>query len=76
MEQGLLIRDAFPENPGHAPQGLYLFKAGDQHHLSATVRVDPLPEALTSQLPEGAKSYLLQWVAEDGKHRRSVFVEA
>src|ERR1700722_11284006 len=59
-----------------SPPSLYLFKVGDQQHLSATVRVDPLPKALFSHLPNDTKSFLLRWVGEDGDHRRSVFVEA
>jgi hypothetical protein len=59
-----------------SPPSLYLLKAGNQQHLSATTRIDPLPEALSSQLPEGTKSFLSEWVAEDGNHYRSVFVEA
>jgi hypothetical protein len=55
---------------------LYLFKVGDQQHLSATVRVDPLPKVLFSQLPEDTKSFLLRWLTEDGSQRRSVFVQA
>src|SRR5450631_3828680 len=51
-----------------SPPSLCLFNAGDQR-LSATVLVDPLPAALTSHLPEGTKSFLLQWVAEGGNHR-------
>ncbi len=59
-----------------SPPSLYLFKVGDQQHLSATVRVDPLPKALFSQLPEDTKSFLLRWLVEDGSQRRSVFVQA
>ena len=59
-----------------SPPSLYLFKVGDQQHLSATVRVDPLPKVLLSQFREDTKSFLLRWRAEDGSQRRSVFVEA
>ena len=59
-----------------SPPSLYLFRVSDQQHLSATVRVDPLPKALLSQLPEDTKSFLLRWLAEDGSQRRSVFVQA
>ena len=59
-----------------SPPSLYLFRAGDQQHLSSVVRFDPLPKALASRLPQGAKSFLLQWPTEDGNVRRSVLVEA
>ena len=59
-----------------SPPSLYLFKIGDQQHLSDTVRVDPLPKALFSLLPEDTESFLLRWLAEDGSQRRSVFVQA
>ena len=59
-----------------SPPSLYLFKAGDQRHLSNVVQVDPLPKALASRFPSGTKSFLLQWATEDGSQRRSVFVEA
>jgi len=59
-----------------SPPSLYLFKADDQQHLSAVVRRDPLPNAVASRLPQGTKSFLLQWTTEDGTIRRSVFVEA
>lgn len=59
-----------------SPPSLYLFKVGDQQHLSATVRVDPLPKVLLFQLPEDTKSFLLRWLTEDGSQRRSVFVQA
>jgi hypothetical protein len=59
-----------------SPPSLYLFKVDDQQHLSATIRVDPLPKALFSQLPEDTKSFLLRWLGEDGSQRRSVFVQA
>jgi hypothetical protein len=58
-----------------SPPSLYLFKVGDQQHLSATVRIDPLPKVLFSQLPEDTKSFLLRWLTEDGSQRRSVFVQ-
>lgn len=59
-----------------SPPSLYLFKAGAQQHLSSVVRLDPLPKALASRLPQGTKSFLLQWPTEDGNVRRSVLVEA
>jgi hypothetical protein len=59
-----------------SPPSLYLFNVRDQQHLSATIRVDPLPKALFSQLPEGTRSFLLQWLAEDASQQRSLFVEA
>jgi len=59
-----------------SPPSLYLFKADDQQHLSNVVRFDPLPKAVASRLPQGSKSFLLQWATEDGTVRRSVFVEA
>jgi hypothetical protein len=70
-------QEEFEKELDWSPPSLYLFKAGDQQHLSATtVLSNPLPEVLTSQLPEGTNSFLLRWVGEDGDHRRSVFVEA
>jgi|ERR1035438_3161609 hypothetical protein len=69
-------REEFEKQLDWSPPSLYLFKVGDQQHLSATIRVDPLPKALFSQLPEGTKSFLLLWLAEDGSQRRSVFVQA
>jgi hypothetical protein len=69
-------REEFEKQLDSSPPSLYLFKVGDQQHLSATIRVDPLPKALFSQLPEGTKSFLLLWLAEDGSQRRSVFVQA
>jgi hypothetical protein len=68
--------EEFEKQLDWSPPSLYLFKVGDQQHLSATVRVDPLPKALFSQLPEDTKSFLLRWLAEDGSQRRSVFVQA
>jgi len=59
-----------------SPPSLYLFKAGDQQHLSNVVQFDPLPTALVSRFPPGTKSFLLQWDMEDGSQGRSVFVEA
>jgi len=58
-----------------SPPSLYLFDAGDEKHLSATVHVNPLPAAITCQLPDGTKSCLLRWKTNEGTHR-SVFVEA
>jgi len=69
-------REEFEKQLDWSPPSLYLFKVGDQQHLSATIRVDPLPKALFSQLPDGTKSFLLRWLAEDGSERRSVFVQA
>jgi hypothetical protein len=69
-------REEFEKQLDWSPPSLYLFKVGDQQHLSATIRVDPLPKPLFSQLPEGTKSFLLLWLAEDGSQRRSVFVQA
>jgi hypothetical protein len=59
-----------------SPPSLYLFKAGDQQHLSNVVKFDPLPKAIASRFPQGTKSFLLQWDTEDGSVRRSVVVEA
>jgi hypothetical protein len=58
--------EEFEKELDWSPPSLYLFKVGDQQHLSATIGVDPLPMALFSQLPEGTKSFLLRWVAENG----------
>ena len=59
-----------------SPPSLYLFKTGDQQHLSNVVRFDPLPKAVASRFPQGTKSFLLQWATQDGSVRRSLFVEA
>jgi hypothetical protein len=67
---------AFEKQLDWSPPSLYLFKVGDQQHLSATVRVDPVPKVLLSQLPEDTKSFLLRWLTEEGSQRRSVFVQA
>jgi hypothetical protein len=69
-------QEEFEKQLDCSPPSLYLFKVGDQQHLSATIRVDPLPKALFSQLPEETKSFLLRWLSEDGNQRRSVFVQA
>jgi hypothetical protein len=69
-------QEEFESQLDWSPPSLYLFKAGDRQHLSGTLRFDPLPKPLMSQLPEGSKSFLLQWAEEDGSIRRSVFVEA
>jgi hypothetical protein len=69
-------QEQFEKQLDWSPPSLYLFKVGDQQHLSGTVRVDPLPKVLLSQLPEDTKSFLLRWLAEDGSQRRSVFVQA
>ena len=69
-------QEEFEKQLDSSPPSLYLFKAGDQQHLSSTVRVDPLPKVLLSKLPEDTKSFLLRWRTEDGSQRRSVFVQA
>lgn len=69
-------QEQFEKQLDWSPPSLYLFKVGDQQHLSGTVLVDPLPKALFSQLPQDTKSFLLQWLMEDGSQRRSVFVQA
>jgi len=69
-------QEQFEKQLDRSPPSLYLFKVGDQKHLSATVRVDPLPKVLFSQLPEDTKSFLLRWLAEDGSQLRSVIVQA
>jgi hypothetical protein len=69
-------QEEFEKQLDWSPPSLYLFKVGDQQHLSAAIRADPLPKALFSQLPEGTKSFFLRWLAEDGSQRRSVFVQA
>ena len=58
-----------------SPPSLYLFDVDDQQHLSATVCVNPLPRGYSSQLPQGTRSFLLQWDTDDGSRRRSVVVE-
>jgi hypothetical protein len=69
-------QEEFEKQLDWSPPSLYRFNVGDQQHLSATIRINPLPKALFSQLPEGTKSFLLLWRAEDGSQRRSVFVQA
>lgn len=69
-------QEEFEKQFDWSPPSLCLFDVGDQQHLAATIRVDPLPQALSSQLPEGTKSFLLRWLAEDGNQRRSVIVQA
>jgi hypothetical protein len=69
-------QEEFEKQLDWSPPSLYLFKVGDQQHLSATVGVNPLPKALFSQLPEGTTSFLLRWLAEDGSQRRSLYVQA
>ena len=69
-------QEEFEKQLDWSPPSLYLFKVGDQQHPSGTVRVDPLPKVLLSQLPEDTKSFLLLWRTEDGSQRRSVFVQA
>ena len=68
-------REEFEEQLDRSPPSLYLFEVGNQQHLSATVRLNPLPKALFSKLPEDTRSFLLRWLAEDGSPRRSVFVQ-
>ena len=68
-------QEEFESQLDWSPPSLYLFKAGDQKHLSSIVRSDPLPKSVASRFPEGTKSFLLQWQADDGTIRRSVFVE-
>jgi len=50
-------RAEFEKQLDWSPPSLYLFRVGDQQHLSATVRVDPLPKVILSQLPEDTKSF-------------------
>jgi hypothetical protein len=69
-------QEEFEKQLDWSPPSLYLFKVGDQQHLSGTIRADPLPKALFSQLPEETKSFRLRWLTEDGNQRRSVFVQA
>jgi hypothetical protein len=69
-------QEEFQKQLDWSPPSLYLFNAGDTQHLSATVRVDPLPKAFLSRLPKDTKFFLLRWLAEDGSQRRSVFVQA
>jgi hypothetical protein len=69
-------REEFEKQLDGSPPSLYLFEVGDQQHLSAKVRLNPLPKALFSKLPEDTRSFLLRWLAEDGSQRRSVFVQA
>jgi hypothetical protein len=76
MGQTLDTEEEFESQLDWSPPSLYLFKAGDQQHLSNVVRFDPLPKAVASRLPQGTKSFLLQWSTGDGSVRRSVFVEA
>jgi hypothetical protein len=59
-----------------SPPSLYLFSPGDLRHLSTSVQLNPLPQSLMSRFPQGTKSFLLRWIAEDGDQRRSVFLEA
>ena len=76
MGQTFDTEEEFESQLDWSPPSLYLFKADDQQHLSKVVRFDPLPKALASRFPQGAKSFLLQWATEDGSVRRSVIVEA
>jgi hypothetical protein len=75
MGQTFDTEEKFESQLDRSPPSLYLFKAGDQKHLSNVVRFDPLPRALASRFPPGTKSFLLRWATEDGSVRRSVFVE-
>jgi len=75
MGQTFETEEEFESQLDWSPPSLYLFKAGDQNHLSNVVRFDPLPKAMASRFPEGTKSFLLQWPTEDGGVRRSVFVQ-
>ena len=74
--QSFDTEEQFESQLDWSPPSLYLFKAGDQQHLSKVVQFDPLPKALASRFPCGTKSFLLQWTTEDGSVRRSVFIEA
>jgi hypothetical protein len=76
MGQTFENEEEFESQLDWSPPSLYLFKAGDQQHLSSVVRSDPLPKAVASRFPQGTKSFLLQWRTEEGSVRRSVFVEA
>jgi hypothetical protein len=48
-------QEEFEKQFDWSPPSLYRFDVGDQQHLVATIRGDPLPKALFSQLPEGSK---------------------
>jgi hypothetical protein len=50
-------QEEFEKELDWSPPSLYLFKPGDQQHLSGTVLSDPLPKVLTSQLPAGSTNY-------------------
>jgi hypothetical protein len=76
MGQTFETEEEFERQLDWSPPSLYLFKVGDQQHLSNVVRFDPLPKTVAYRLPQGSKSFLLQWATEDGSVRRSVFVEA
>ena len=75
MGQTFDTEEEFESQLDWSPPSLYLFKAGDQEHLSNVVRFDPLPKGIASRFPAGTKSFLLRWATEDGSVRRSVFVE-
>src|SRR6516162_9277575 len=53
MGQTLDTEEEFESQLDWSPPSLYLFKAGDQQHLSNVVRFDPLPKAVASRLPQG-----------------------
>jgi hypothetical protein len=69
-------QEEFEKQFDWSPPSLYLFDVGDQQHLAATIRVDPLPKALFSHFPEDTKSFLLRWLADNGNQRRSVIIQA
>jgi len=75
MKETFETVEEFENQLDWSPPSLYLFKPGDRTHLSGRLKPDPLPKALNSKLPEGSKSFLLQWTDEDGATRRTVFVE-
>jgi hypothetical protein len=76
MDQRFDTEEEFERQLDWSPPSLYLFRAGNQQHLSNVARFDPLPKAIASRFPRGTKSFLLQWATEDGSVRCSVFVEA
>jgi hypothetical protein len=53
-------QEEFEKQLDWSPPSLYLFNVCDQQRLAATIRVDPLPQALSSQFPEGTQSFLLR----------------
>ena len=76
MGQTFDTEEEFESQLDWSPPSLYLFKAGDQQHLSKVVRFNPIPKTVASRFPHGTKSFLLQWATEDGSVRRSVIVES